>query len=297
MFSGVANLLKPPGISSFAIIKKLRWLLEEKKVGHTGTLDPAAAGVLGVCLGKATKIIPYLVDDQKEYICEMKLGLATDTIDLEGEVVASDKNWTDLTPADVIEVITGFKGKQMQIPPMYSAIHHEGKRLYQLARQGIEVERPAREVEIYQLEIIKVDLPLIRFRAAVSRGTYLRSLVRDIADRLGSAGVMTFLLRTRSGPFTISNSVTIEEIEEKGSDILLPPQAPLTLPSLTLSNECYDRAANGNYLIASNFIETKIDLQLNSYFLLFSEIGNFLAIGQYQIKDDYEIYQPLKVFI
>lgn len=297
MFNGTANILKPPGISSFALIKKLRWLLEEKKAGHTGTLDPAAAGVLGVCFGKATKTIPFLDDSRKEYICEMKLGLTTDTLDLEGKIIKEDLNWNRIQTEEIIQTISKFKGKQEQIPPMYSALHHQGKRLYQLARRGIVVERKARGVEVFNLEILDINLPLIRFKAEVSRGTYIRSLVRDIASDLNTNAVMTFLLRTKSGPFRLEDTVTYEEIEEKGEAILLKTYEPLDLPRYTIKDEEFQRAENGNYLIKENFVEAEIDLEIGDYFLLFSEAGKFVAISQFEIKDDYEFYQPLKVFI
>jgi len=297
MFNGTANILKPPGISSFALIKKLRGLLDEKKAGHTGTLDPAAAGVLGVCFGKATKIIPFLDDSRKEYICELKLGLRTDTLDLEGEVIKEDLKWNNLTEAVVEAEILKFKGKQQQIPPMYSALHYQGARLYQLARRGIEVERQSRDIEIFDLEILAINLPLIRFKVEVSRGTYIRSLVRDIGERLNTNAVMTFLLRTRSGPFNIEDSVSFEDVQDQGENILLKSYEILDIPHYTIKDEEYNRAANGNYLIEDNFIEAEIELDINDHFLIFSESGTFLAIGQYQIKDDYSIYQPLKVFI
>lgn len=297
MFNGAANILKPPGVSSFALIKKLRWLLDEKKAGHTGTLDPAAAGVLGVCFGKATKIIPFLDDSRKEYICELKLGIRTDTLDLEGEVIREDLSWNNLSRKTVENTILSFKGKQKQIPPMYSALHYQGKRLYQLARKGIEVERDSRDIEIFKIEILSINLPLIRFKAEVSRGTYIRSLVRDIGEKLNTNAVMTFLLRTKSGPFKLENTVTIEEIETAGTDILLETYEPLDLAHYTIKNEEYQRAKNGNYLISENLVEDKIDLEVGDYFLLFSESGKFIAINQYQIKDDYHFYQPHKVFI
>lgn len=297
MFNGAANILKPPGISSFALIKKLRGLLNEKKAGHTGTLDPAAAGVLGVCFGKATKIIPYLDDSRKEYICELKLGLRTDTLDLEGEVIKEDINWNKLTENEVKNTILAFKGKQKQIPPMFSALHHQGKRLYHLARKGIEVERPERDIEIFAVEILEIKLPLVRFKAEVSRGTYIRSFVRDIGEKMGTNAVMTFLLRTKSGPFAIDNSITFEELEEKGESALMKSYEILDLPHYTIKNEEYHRAENGNYLIEDNFIEDKLDLDIGDYFLLFSESGDFLAISEHQVKDDYHIYQPHKVFI
>jgi len=297
MFNGTANILKPPGISSFALIKKLRGVLDEKKAGHTGTLDPAAAGVLGVCFGKATKIIPFLDDSRKEYICEMKLGSRTDTLDLEGEIIKEDLNWNSLTAAKVERVVHKFQGIQQQIPPMYSALHYQGARLYQLARRGIEVERQSREIEVFEIEVLDVNLPLVRFRAEVSRGTYIRSLVRDIGEVLNTNAVMTFLLRTKSGPFNLEESVSFEEVEKYGEAILQESHELLELPHYTIKNEEYQRAENGNYLIKDNFVESEIDLKVDDYFLLFSEAGDFVAISQYQIVDDYPIYQPHKVFI
>lgn len=297
MFNGIANILKPPGISSFALIKKLRWLLDEKKAGHTGTLDPAAAGVLGVCFGKATKTIPFLDDSRKEYICEMRLGIRTDTLDLEGQVIREDLNWNRLCPAEISDTLLSFQGKQKQIPPMYSALHYQGQRLYHLARRGIVVERESRDIEIFKIEILEVNLPLIRFKAEVSRGTYIRSLVRDIAEKLRTNAVMTFLLRTKSGPFKLEDAVTYEQIESDGKNILLNSYEILDLDHYTVKDEEYHRAENGNYLIRANFVEAEIDLDEGEHFLLFSEAGEFLAISQFVIKDDYEIFQPIKVFI
>lgn len=297
MFNGVANILKPPGISSFALIKKISWLLDEKKVGHTGTLDPAAAGVLGVCFGKATKIIPFLDDSRKEYICELKFGTRTDTLDLEGEVVKEDLNWNRLSKTEVKTVVLGFKGRQKQIPPMYSALHYQGKRLYHLAREGIEVERPARDIEIFKIEILEINLPILRFKVEVSRGSYIRALVRDIGKKLNTNAVMTFLLRTKSGSFKIKNAVSYEEFLEKGKSVLLKSYQILDLPDYTIKDEEYYRAKNGNYLIEKNFVEDDLDLDIDDYFLLFSESGEFTAVAQHQVKDNYHIYQPLKVFI
>ena len=297
MFNGTANILKPPGISSFALIKKLRGLLDEKKAGHTGTLDPAAAGVLGVCFGKATKIIPFLDDSRKEYICELKLGARTDTLDLEGEVIREDLKWNNLTEAVVEAEILKFKGKQQQIPPMYSALHYQGARLYQLARRGIEVERQSRDIEIFNLEILAINLPLIRFKVEVSRGTYIRSLVRDIGEKLNTNAVMTFLLRTRSGPFKIEDSVSFEDVKVQGKNILLKSYEILDIPHYTIKDEEYNRAANGNYLIQDNFREAEFELDVNIFCLIFCNASALLAIGQYQIKDDYSIYQPRNILI
>lgn len=296
MFNGTANILKPPGISSFAVIKRLRYILAEKKAGHTGTLDPAAAGVLGVCFGKATKIIPYLDDSRKEYICEMKLGQRTDSLDLDGQTTAEDLNWNQLSEKEIRDCILSFSGRQKQVTPMFSALHHNGKRLYQLARRGITVERKSREIDIFKIEVLAVKLPLIRFKVEVSRGSYIRSLVRDIAEKLNTNAVMTFLLRTKSGPFKLADAVSLEEVEKKGKEILLKTYEPLDLPHYTVKDAEAYRAENGNYLIKDNFVEAEIELEEDDYFLLFSESKKLLALSQYQIKDDYDLYQPQKVF-
>ena len=297
MFNGTANIIKPPGISSGFFIKILRKILDEKKAGHTGTLDPAAAGVLAVCFGKATKTIPFIDDSKKSYICEMKLGKETDTLDLDGKTVREDLKWNKLTQAEVKTEIMKFKGKGKQIPPMYSALHHQGERLYKLARKGIEVERKAREIEVYSLEILQISLPVIRFKVEVSRGCYIRSLVRDIGKSLNSCAVMTFLLRTQTGPFKIENSVTIEALEEKGSKILLSADQPLDLAKYTVKDSSFFRIENGNYLLEKDFVESELDLELEEHFLCFSEAERFLAIAKFTTKDDYQIYQPAKVFI
>ncbi len=297
MFNGTANIIKPPGISSFALIKHLRWMLDERKAGHTGTLDPAAAGVMGVCFGKATKTIPFLDDSIKTYICEMKLGMQTDTFDLEGEVIKEDLNWNKLEDQEIRDVLISFTGKQKQVPPMYSAVHYQGQRLYKLARKGIVVEREAREINIFSLKIIKIELPIIRFKVKVSRGSYIRSLVRDIGQELGSAAVLSFLLRTQSGPFKIEDAVTVEDIEKFGTKILLEAHQPLDLPKYTVKDSSLFRAENGNYLLDKDFIEEKLHLEIGDYFLCFSEDNRFLSINKYLIKDDYLVYQAVKVFI
>jgi tRNA pseudouridine55 synthase len=227
----------------------------------------------------------------------MKLGMQTDTLDLEGEVLKEDLNWNKLKTEEIIEVLNRFKGSQKQIPPMYSAVHHQGKRLYKLARKGISVEREAREINVFSLKIIKIELPIIRLKLKVSRGTYIRSLVRDIGEELGSAAVLSFLLRTQSGPFKIEDALTVEEVEKKGTEILLETHQPLDLPKYTVKDSSLFRAENGNYLLDKDFVEEEINLEIEDYFMSFSEDNKFLSINQYIKKDDYLIYQPVKVFI
>ncbi len=212
----IINLLKPPGMTSFDVVKFLRGVLRVDKIGHAGTLDPGAAGVLPVFAGKATKAIEYMMDKDKLYRAELTLGIETDTQDSYGEVIKTD--YVGATPEQIESTIKGFKGKQKQVPPMYSAIKINGKRLYELAREGVTVERIPREIEIYDLNIVKIgpDNKVI-FDVACSKGTYIRTLCADIGRSLGCGGHMSFLVRLKVGNFSISDALTLEEVAEAAS--------------------------------------------------------------------------------
>lgn len=212
MLDGILIINKPQGITSHDVVAKCRKILNTKKVGHTGTLDPLATGVLVVCVGKATKLVELLTCDDKIYEVEMKLGIQTDTGDITGEIVSTE-TVSRLTNAE--EIIKSFVGKQKQIPPMYSAIKQNGVKLYELARKGIEVEREARDIEIFDISDIKIKDDTISFKAHVSKGTYIRVLCEDIAKKLGTCGTMTKLNRVRSGKFSIENACEIDEISEE----------------------------------------------------------------------------------
>lgn len=294
--SGVLNILKPPGMTSFSVIRIIKKSFNQRKVGHTGTLDPAAAGVLGVCLGKATKIIPYLDDSRKTYICEMELGYQTDSLDLEGKVIKEDLKWNHLSRAEVEEFFAGLIGEHEQIPPMFSAVHHNGQRLYHLARKGINVNRKSRKIEIFDIEIINLSLPIIRFKVEVSRGCYIRSLVRDIGKSLNTSATMTFLLRTQSGKFNISDSHIISELN-KTNNVLEPIYSPLDFPRAIIDHSVYSKAENGNYLCSGDFLKLPADLEIDDYLLVFSSAGEFISISKKIYKDDMLIYQPEKVFV
>jgi len=208
---GVINILKPPGMTSFDVIGFLRGVLRTGKIGHAGTLDPGAVGVLPVFLGKATKAIEYAMDKDKLYRAELTLGVETDTQDSYGEVL--NTNPVDVTPEQIVNAIKSFEGKQKQIPPMYSAIKINGKKLYELAREGVTVERSPREIEIYSLNIIKISgNTRVIFDIACSKGTYIRTLCADIGASLGCGGHMSFLIRLKAGQFGISDAVTLEEV-------------------------------------------------------------------------------------
>lgn len=214
MLDGVLIIDKPSGITSHDVVAKVRKVLKTKKVGHTGTLDPLATGVLVVCVEKATKLVNYLTCDEKIYEVEMKLGIKTDTGDITGNIIDEDTNYK-VTIKEANEVIKSFVGKQKQIPPMYSAIKVNGQKLYELARKGIEIEREPRDIEIFDIYNIEINNEFIKYTVHCSKGTYVRSLCEDIAQRLGTIGVMTKLRRIKSGQFEIENAIKIDDISEE----------------------------------------------------------------------------------
>ena len=209
---GVINVLKPPGMTSHDVVNFLRRLFQLKKIGHSGTLDPAAAGVLPIFIGKATKAIEFFVDDDKEYIAEMILGFTTDTGDLEGNIKKISP--VNITKLHLKEALKQFIGEISQVPPMYSAVRYKGKKLYELARQGIVVERKPRIVNIYSLDLIDYSSKSAIVKVACSRGTYIRTLCEDIGNMLGCGACLSCLVRTQSGPFRIENSFALEEIQQ-----------------------------------------------------------------------------------
>lgn len=213
MKDGILIINKPQGITSFDVVAKCRKALQTKKVGHTGTLDPLATGVLVVCIGKATKLVELLTCDDKIYEVEMKFGIKTDTGDITGNVInESDVN---VSKESVEEVLKSFLGKQKQIPPMYSAIKKDGVKLYELARKGIEIEREARDIEIFSISDVSLNGNVLSYKAHVSKGTYIRVLCEDIARKLGTCGTMTKLNRVKSGRFKIEDACEIEEISNE----------------------------------------------------------------------------------
>ncbi len=215
---GIVLLNKSKGISSFKAINKLKWIIGSGKVGHAGTLDPIAEGLLIVMINNATKFSDNLMKRDKEYFVELELGYETDTYDTEGEITEKYEGDINISDEKILEVINSFTGEIMQVPPMYSAIKINGEKLYELARKGIEVEREARKVKIYSIREIHVENKekcRISFYTEVSSGTYIRSLVRDIGRKLGVYATMTRLVRTKIDRYSIEESVSLEEIEEK----------------------------------------------------------------------------------
>ena len=253
MINGIINIYKEQGFTSFDVIAKLRGILKQKKIGHTGTLDPDAVGVLPVCLGSATKLCDMLTDKTKEYIAEFILGQTTDTQDSSGTVF--EEHPVNCTQEQVRECVMEFIGLQSQIPPMYSAIKINGKKLYELAREGKEVERKAREITIYELEVLSVKLPHVKIRVKCSKGTYIRTLCYDIGQKLCCGATMTFLERTQSGMFTKENALTLTQVEElRDSGELLTHILPVDFafmgyPEIIVSGEILKKVLNGNLIL------------------------------------------------
>ena len=240
MINGFVVIDKPAGITSHDVVSRVRRILGTRKVGHTGTLDPFATGVLPVAVNIGTKVIPFLDEGSKTYEAQLRLGVTTDTLDMTGAIL-SESDPSIVTREQFVSCITAFTGAISQIPPMYSAIKQGGQPLYKLARQGVEVERIARDVEIYSLELLSFDLPHVSIRVICSRGTYVRSLADDIGRQLGCGAALQELRRTASGPFRIENSITLVELETAAAEgraeaLCLSPIAVLDhLPEIPLN--------------------------------------------------------------
>lgn len=211
MKSGIINVYKEKGFTSFDVVAKLRGILKTKKIGHTGTLDPDAEGVLPVCIGRATKVCDILTDKDKIYEAEMLLGVETDTQDTSGEILKELP--VNVSEECVKETILSFIGDYAQVPPMYSALKVNGKKLYELAREGKTVERKARNVQIFSIEILEMNLPRVRMSVHCSKGTYIRTLCHDIGQKLGCGGCMEKLLRTKVGVFELQDTLKLAEID------------------------------------------------------------------------------------
>lgn len=226
---GIINIDKPQDYTSFDCVAILRGAARTKKIGHTGTLDPMATGVLACCIGPATRILEYLEDDIKEYSCTLKLGLKTDTCDIWGNVTAI-RDFQDLQAADeakIREVFAGFGGEIEQVPPQYAAIKVGGRKLYEYARAGQAVDVPARRVTVHELEILDIREDEIDFRVVCSKGFYVRSLCRDIGEKLATGGTMAALRRTRTGMCTIADSLPIEAVKEMNAEELAKYVIPM----------------------------------------------------------------------
>lgn len=292
---GVLNIRKEKGYTSFDVVAKLRGILRMKKIGHTGTLDPEAEGVLPVVLGKATKLVDLLTEKQKTYEALLHLGLETDTQDMTGKVLREQP--VNVTEEEASAVIRSFLGEQQQIPPMYSALKVDGKKLYELAREGKTVERKPRTVHFYEIEIKKIELPYIRFSVTCSKGTYIRTLCHDIGQKLGCGGCMEELIRTRSGNFDLEDSMTLAQVEEAVKNgtienrVIRIGQVLKDYPEIFCTREGDRLLENGNALsekmVRNNHKE--------GWVRMCDSQGEFRGI--YQWDNGKKRYQPQKMFL
>jgi tRNA pseudouridine55 synthase len=278
--NGVISILKPPGMTSHDVVSFIRKVTGIKKVGHTGTLDPGAAGVLPVCIGKATKIVDYIMSDTKTYICELTLGNESDTYDKYGEFKHESPNKVPDIDENAFRVILKeFTGDISQKPPGYSAVKIMGKRAYLLARQGEVVDIPARSVTIHKIEILKYALPKVIIKIICSKGTYVRSLCSDIGKTLGCGAYMSFLLRSSTGRFNLENSYIFDEITKDNIEkLLISPDLCLDMDSITVSDSNKKSLLNGNCIE----INSKSDYQ-NKLVKIYLSSNEFIGIGK--IKD------------
>lgn len=244
--NGILNVYKNKGMSSFDVVRKIKFLAHEKKVGHTGTLDPEATGVLPVALGKATKIIDYIMNASKSYEVRLLLGKKTTTYDLEGEVI-EEKDTSHITEEEAMNVVLSFVGEYDQVPPMYSALKKNGVRLYDLARQGIEVEREARRITIHNITDIKMELPYITMTVTCSKGTYIRSLCYDIGEKFNTGAVMTMLNRCSTSIFNEADSINIDELTEENIEnhLITMEKALDNFPKLIVNSSFTKLLRNG----------------------------------------------------
>lgn len=296
MIHGIINVYKEKGFTSQDVVAKLRGIVGQKKIGHTGTLDPDATGVLPVCLGKATKLCDLLTDKNKTYEAVLLLGKTTDTQDITGEVL-EEKSTEALTEEKVREAIEGFIGDYEQIPPMYSALKVNGKKLYELAREGKVIERKARPVKILDIQILEIDLPKVRMEVSCSKGTYIRTLCHDIGEKLGCGGCMESLIRTRVSTFRIEDAKTLDEIETlkqegKLAELLVPIDAMFPFyPKITVKDDWKAFAKNGNPLDLK-MLKEACGQDEETQVRLYDESGKFIAIYQWKEKK----YHIVKMF-
>ena len=277
--NGVLNIFKPKGMSSFDAVRVVKKVAGTGKVGHTGTLDPEATGVLPICIGRATKIIDYIMDSEMVYEVTLKLGIRTTTYDLEGEVL-EERDPSHLTEEEILNSINSFKGEYSQIPPMYSALKQNGVRLYELARKGIEVERKGRLINIHNLEDIKINNPFISMKVTCSKGTYIRSLCYDIGEKLGVFATMTQLNRAKTSVFSQEKSININELtKENINDYILSMEEALEKYDKIVVNKKYVKLlVNGVRVADGRFTKDKVIN--NKLYRVYDDENNFIGLGE-----------------
>lgn len=297
--NGIINVYKEKGYTSHDVVAVLRKIAGQKKIGHTGTLDPDATGVLPVCLGRATKLCDLLTDRDKTYEAVLLLGKTTDTQDISGAIL-KEQPTDHLNEAEVTKVIESFKGTYDQIPPMYSALKVNGKKLYELAREGKTVERKSRKVTIYQIHIKEIQLPRVRMEVTCSKGTYIRTLCHDIGNLLGTGGCMEELTRTKVGRFELKDSLKLEELSDLAQngrleDALIPlDQMFSELQSVVPAEKYISKAYNGNDFFKNQLSEDE-KFCSGEKVRVYDAQGHF--IGVYRYMEDRKMFHLVKMFL
>ena len=299
MINGIVNIYKEKGYTSHDVVAVLRKVVGQKKIGHTGTLDPDATGVLPVCLGRATKVCELLTDHDKTYEALLLLGKSTDTQDISGEVL-EEKDPAHLTEEEVRSCIESFIGEYDQVPPMYSALKVNGKKLYELAREGKTVERKSRRVQIHGIRILEMNLPHVRMEVDCSKGTYIRTLCHDIGEKLQVGGCMEELERTKVGRFLKEDAVTLDEVSQKmeqgeGAELFTPlDQIFAELPAVTVTDAKAWMSYNGNDL-PERFLLEKEEWTDGQEVRVYDSRKNF--IGLYQYRAPKKLFHIKKMFL
>ena len=299
MINGIVNIYKEKGYTSHDVVAVLRKVVGQKKIGHTGTLDPDATGVLPVCLGRATKVCELLTDHDKTYEALLLLGKTTDTQDISGEVL-EEKDPAHLTEEEVRSCIESFIGEYDQVPPMYSALKVNGKKLYELAREGKTVERKSRRVQIHGIRILEMNLPHVRMEVDCSKGTYIRTLCHDIGEKLQVGGCMEELERTKVGRFLKEDAVTLDEVRQKieqgeGAELFTPlDQIFAELPAVTVTDAKAWMSYNGNDL-PERFLLEKEAWTDGQEVRVYDSRKNF--IGLYQYRAPKKLFHIKKMFL
>lgn len=304
--NGVININKPSGITSHDVVDRVRKVSRISQVGHTGTLDPMATGVLPLCIGRATKIQQFLIAEDKEYRVKMTLGIVTNSQDTTG-TVTEEVPVPDCSTDDIEAVLDGFRGEQMQTPPMVSAKHHKGKRLYELARKGVEVEREPCRIFIHKLELVDVSMPVIEFDVHCSKGTYIRTLCHDIGKALNSGAAMSGLIRTRCGAFCIEESVDLDRLES-ADDVRQATRtmsdALSSLPQVMVSPTGKASLVCGRSLTGSDIARRNGEFDEGEFIRVSMRDGSLLGVGEAllaskqldELAGNLKVLKPVKIF-
>lgn len=298
MYNGILVINKEKGFTSFDVVAKLRGIFGQKKIGHTGTLDPDATGVLPVCLGNATKACDMLTDSDKIYETVLLLGKETDTQDITGEVLKESP--VTVSEEEVLQAINSFWGKSLQIPPMYSALKVNGQKLCDLAREGKIIERKPREITVYEIVIKKVELPRVRIQFSCSKGTYIRTLCHDIGQKLGCGGCMESLVRTKAAGFSIDQALTLPKVQQakdegRLGELVMPVDTVFQMyPAMKVSKEAHHMLMNGNSLRGDAFGTARESKVFENYLMPFEEKD--VSCDDVKQRSDQYYRMPVRVY-